>query len=800
MKGTIIMTHRTAFVATLLAGAALPGVAHAGNTDLIGSLSSETFVNTSVHGSATFDSNAQTKGTVKTQTATISYKSDTQAWTLSTSSGLITFGPGDVDASLSNAAQVAYVKRNGSTTDSLTITRGSTSGRFTYRYVGSAFWQHSQIGSNGGSGTIDAFAFGVATPVTAVPIMGAAYYDVDLLGSETTGGGPFNLLGQGTAAVDFGKGALFVKGTLRPAYFPEGPFSATAKLTSGQNSFSGTIAFNDGPNFNGTLTGKFFGPTANEIGASWSASASDGRIALGTITGRKSVPQGNASFTDGLKGPQLFNATEQIITFDSQYGATNNDTPGTFANIKAAKGPVTIVYDPVTRSYAFSDPTLVTPGYGGVIDNYYGQFLHEPLTYVDAATMVRSTDGVPGAALKYRVSTAVYGMSTLAAAVPRIGTGNYSVTFGGRAADHDYKNFMWVGGAGLVKADFVTGKLLLTGNVIYGEDWIMSGRSPEQANGQIKGSALLSATANSFAGGVTLDGLGAYKGRRDGSFFGPKAEEIGATFTAVDGTDRIVGTMIGKNGATVPPVATFPTLGGLKTETTFKAPAVRDFELGVHGFKYDPVSHIYTYGGVNNQQQKISFGPTDVVGTKSDASRKWYSHIVPGQAGVYGYLFRSGIKNPVIALTYTSFADIKTGNGIADPIYGPRQLFTFGVETPAAQMPTTGSAVYSGIVRGIASIAKENWSGDVTGISKLNANFGASTLNLAIDIQSVGDNRRDLGHHTFYAVIDGSTGYGAMYLQFYGPKAAEFGAAWAIRDNTGTGQLEAAGIAVGKRN
>lgn len=230
----------------LIVFAAPSCVLASGNADLIGALKSDSFVNIATRGSANFDSNAQTTGSGGAETASIAYKSGTQGWTLSTNGGSITFLPSDIDASQSNSAVAVYLRRSGSTTDSLTITRGAKTGRFTYRYVGSAFWQHSQVGSTSGTGSLDAIAFGAATPLAGMPKTGMAYFDVDLLGVETTGGGPYGLTGQGSAAVDFAKGSLAIAGQLHAAYWGDGPFSAKARLTSGQNAFSGTISFGDG--------------------------------------------------------------------------------------------------------------------------------------------------------------------------------------------------------------------------------------------------------------------------------------------------------------------------------------------------------------------------------------------------------------------------------------------------------------------------------------------------------------------------------------------------------------------------
>lgn len=62
-------------------------------------------------------------------------------------------------------------------------------------------------------------------------------------------------------------------------------FSSSGSLSASTNGFSGTFKMNDGGAFTGTLGGWFFGPKAEELGAVFSAKASDGRVAVGAITG-----------------------------------------------------------------------------------------------------------------------------------------------------------------------------------------------------------------------------------------------------------------------------------------------------------------------------------------------------------------------------------------------------------------------------------------------------------------------------------------------------------------------------------
>ncbi|BCA58718.1 hypothetical protein [Sphingomonas sp. HMP6] len=233
------------------------------NPSLITLVASEDFANDAATGTVSFPtSGAAPTNTAAQATATVRYDLASRGYTVTVAGRSQSFLPADLDAAQSNATTAVYVKRNGSTTDSLTVTKPGTSGRFTYQYVAGGFWQRTINGTSTISGSFDATAFGVRTPDTAVPRTGRAEYAVDLLGVETTGNNVFGITGQGLTQIDFPSGTVLTNGTSTAAISGSGTFSSQARLSSASNSFTGNFQFNDFGVFIGQIDGKLYGPAA----------------------------------------------------------------------------------------------------------------------------------------------------------------------------------------------------------------------------------------------------------------------------------------------------------------------------------------------------------------------------------------------------------------------------------------------------------------------------------------------------------------------------------------------------------
>jgi len=127
-----------------------------------------------------------------------------------------------------------------------------------------------------GGGTIGWLAFGTATSAGAVPTVGTASYAALVRGSDISNSGMI----QGTASLLFDFSAGKLAGHFDPVFLSYGGLGETQSLgrydfastvySSGSATFSGQLSSS---NFgqNGTFSGQFTGPNAQELMATWAA-------------------------------------------------------------------------------------------------------------------------------------------------------------------------------------------------------------------------------------------------------------------------------------------------------------------------------------------------------------------------------------------------------------------------------------------------------------------------------------------------------------------------------------------------
>jgi hypothetical protein len=148
------------------------------------------------------------------------------------------------------------------------------------------------------------FVIGFETPGSAVPTSGSATYNGFVSGVVTLPDGystkSASLFGTATVTADFASGALAGDSTNVMATPTGGTAEAwnslsfNGNIASGMNSFTGTTTATDGPGntyslangASGYLAGKFYGTTAQELGAIWNLSDGTG-AATGVLTGTK---------------------------------------------------------------------------------------------------------------------------------------------------------------------------------------------------------------------------------------------------------------------------------------------------------------------------------------------------------------------------------------------------------------------------------------------------------------------------------------------------------------------------------
>jgi hypothetical protein len=288
---------------------------------------------------------------------TVRYDAASNSYTVTSAGVSQTFAPGDA----TSPDGYSFRKVSGTTVDNLSLTQPGTSGSLRYQYVGAGFWQRQATSGGTVATTFNAFTYGVETPDAALPRTGLGTYSVDIVGALNQEGesGPLGLSGTGTLRANFGTGAvssdgsfqlLRSNGTTLPG---SGSFAASALIASSVNTFTGTITLTAATTYNGQWDGRFYGPSANEVGASFAASNGSGDISVGSIIGRL-----NAAVS-----PTSVSKTPLTLTYDSFADLVGPGLPAGDAPA-AALAALTAA----TRTDPADLPRAGAASYSGVLD------------------------------------------------------------------------------------------------------------------------------------------------------------------------------------------------------------------------------------------------------------------------------------------------------------------------------------------------------------------------------------------------------------------------------------------------
>ena len=246
---------------------------------------------------------------------TVSFDASSSSYTLTVPGGSETFSPSELSAS-STTGQTIYQKANG---DQLTLITASPWSHKALNYVGLGVYQTSSTSGGVDTTTYSTFDYGTPTPATGVPRTGEAAYNVDLVGYLAVPGQTTkSLTGPGVFEADFLSGQF--KANISPTETDLTTASgvtgggiqliAVGALSSSDATFSGNAQFTDnvGSTFYvGPITGRFYGPSAQEVGASFSGDNPNGGVVSGTIVGAQAggAPGENLTLTN-FYAQQLF--------------------------------------------------------------------------------------------------------------------------------------------------------------------------------------------------------------------------------------------------------------------------------------------------------------------------------------------------------------------------------------------------------------------------------------------------------------------------------------------------------------
>lgn len=254
-------------------------------------------------------------GTAARKGLTISYDAAAQTYTVTQEGRSQTFAPADIQPS--DAGDVRYKKTGTTTNEYLTLVPVPYTSNTGTKYVALGYWQSNARDGSTQNTTFAAFTYGLPTGSSAVPRTGTAGYGIDAFGLVSAPGKePRSFAGHGGFNVDFGAGVFSTQ-----AYLTESSLVSQAGSSGGgieilgaghlsatDGTFAGNAklgtSYGDG---SGLLEGRFYGPAAEELGATFYAANSAGLSAAGGFTGQRdaSVASGNLTLTN-LTRQQLF--------------------------------------------------------------------------------------------------------------------------------------------------------------------------------------------------------------------------------------------------------------------------------------------------------------------------------------------------------------------------------------------------------------------------------------------------------------------------------------------------------------
>ncbi len=281
------------------------------------------------------------------ETLSITYDAASKSYTVATPTASRTYTPADARP-IRFGGEVSYTKQ-GSTLTLVTIPYMGT--RIANRYVGMGYWQQNGVSGSTQQTAFSTFAYGFETAGAAVPRSGTAHWLTDVFGLLTLPGKELRVV-QGLADfdVDFGAAAYRLQGYLTESQVVStGGTAGALNLQSGGplssgNGFSGLLSYqSSNGTMHGALAGRFYGPGAEEVGASFNAEGV-GAALSGALTGQRSSL---GSTSDGVKNITLTNpsVTERL------YARLGSEITGGGGDIRARDASGIVNITPSGPSY-----------------------------------------------------------------------------------------------------------------------------------------------------------------------------------------------------------------------------------------------------------------------------------------------------------------------------------------------------------------------------------------------------------------------------------------------------------------
>lgn len=540
------------------------------NTTLTDLKASQSFTNDASANTLTFDVTTNTTVTAKNAPGelTISYNAGNNSYTVASGSRNQNFLPSDVQTNSPN--EVRYRKIEGSQSDTLTLVKIPYTGVNPTQYVGLGYWQRNTLSGNRQDTEFSTFTYGLETPVAAIPRTGTAAFKIDVFGlASTPGFEARQFQGSGVFSADFAAGVFsaFTDNTETGIVTGDGVWGGSINMKSAgtlssNGSFSGNMLYG-GTNGSiaGSLAGRFYGPTGQELGASFAGSnPANGASVTGAFTGTRDATAQVANLTlTNLTSSQLFYAPFALLTKTAINGQTGLKT-STYSTIGQLnrQNTETFTYGPGLSNLpsgqftsedkvASTDPNFISyrktfNGNEVVLELYKPGSGNTELALTYASLGRWSNSSTNGVVTESNQVYLAYGLETPARLLSaKTGTGKYNGVVYGAGANRLTAATYDVKGTSTFNVDFSnqshSGALALTGTGTNGTPSLDFGSYDFAGN-------LARFTAETTA---ALAKLGVNAGEITTRFYGPDGEEIAGTFilTAPAGSPGAGTTIVG---------------------------------------------------------------------------------------------------------------------------------------------------------------------------------------------------------------------------------------------------------------
>ncbi|MDT0575953.1 transferrin-binding protein-like solute binding protein [Croceicoccus sp. F390] len=286
------------------------------NTSLKNLRFSQSFTNDATSLSGAWDTVTGTavKGDAEADKVSVSYNADTKTYTVGAGTSS-TFGEQDIVEQ--DDLDTRYDRKTEGGSEQFTLLGPTDVQTVDPQYVAIAFLQRNAVIDKMQNVEFSTFTYGLPAAAAMVPRSGEAAFDTDVFGLVTKPGEePATFRGLGAFSVDFAEGVFTTTTPITQFGLVTGrevsgggiELVASGRLTSGTNGFSGPASLGSPYGLaSGTIAGRFYGPSAQELGASFQANGPDGMAAVGSLVGVKDsrLTAENQTLTN-LKREQLF--------------------------------------------------------------------------------------------------------------------------------------------------------------------------------------------------------------------------------------------------------------------------------------------------------------------------------------------------------------------------------------------------------------------------------------------------------------------------------------------------------------